>query len=142
VDDGTLHGVSWGSRRFYRWTVGPDGRVTSASDPPAALRRLNPSHYVDYQDCKYAGAHRMICGGVADLRRPGDALPARLGGLDVVDLMDGRPRHQVPVLLWTAGGLPMTQNAAWFEPSGTGLRAWFVPEDGKATMYGYHVEVR
>ena len=23
TDDNTLHGVSWGSRRFYRWTLGP-----------------------------------------------------------------------------------------------------------------------
>ena len=66
----------------------------------------------------------------------------RLGGLDVVDLRDGRPLHQVPVLLWTAGGLAMTQNAAWLEPSDRGVRAWFVPEDDAATLYVYDVNVR
>src|SRR3954463_13334739 len=30
TDDHTLHGVSWGSRRFYRWTLDDEGRVTNA----------------------------------------------------------------------------------------------------------------
>ena len=48
--DNTLHGASWGSRRFYRWTL--DGKGSASN---------NPSHYVDYQDCKYAGdgAHAL-----------------------------------------------------------------------------------
>ena len=29
----TLHGVSWGSRRFYRWTFDNDGKVNNASTP-------------------------------------------------------------------------------------------------------------
>ena len=33
TDDNTLHGVSWGSRRFYRWTR-RGGRVTNAATPP------------------------------------------------------------------------------------------------------------
>jgi hypothetical protein len=55
TDDRTLHGVSWGSRRFYRWTLGKDGTVTNADRRPESLRTLNPSHYLDYQDCKYLG---------------------------------------------------------------------------------------
>ncbi|PYQ93217.1 MAG: hypothetical protein DMF97_20380, partial [Acidobacteria bacterium] len=53
TDDNTLHGVSWGSRRFYRWTLGSDGRVTNAHVPPEVLSTANTSHYLDYQDCKY-----------------------------------------------------------------------------------------
>src|SRR6185295_3972760 len=53
TDDHTLHGVSWASRRFYRWTLGDGGRVTNAGTPPEKLRTLNTSHYLDYQDCKY-----------------------------------------------------------------------------------------
>src|SRR6185295_1001642 len=55
TDDNTLHGVSWGSRRFYRWTLGNDGRVTNADTAPEKLLTLNTSHYLDYQDCKYLG---------------------------------------------------------------------------------------
>jgi Family of unknown function (DUF6454) len=147
TDDNTLHGVSWGSRRFYRWTLGRNGTVTNADIPPEKLRTLNTSHYVDYQDCKYAGRRRMLCTGVTELRQPGAATPFRLGGMDLVDLEDGRPLHQVPVLLWTAGGLDLTHNPVWIEPfdsaqggtSGAGLRAYFMPEDDTSTLYIYDV---
>jgi hypothetical protein len=163
TDENTLHGISWGSRRFYRWTLDAGGRVTNAHAPPATLRTLNPSHYVDYQDCKYAGGRRMLCTGVTEMRQTPDASPFRLGGIDLVNLADGRPVHQVPVLLWTAGGLDMTHNPVWIEPfdsqtntlaqgkplesaqgrpSATGLRAYFMPEDDKSTLYIYEVEAK
>jgi hypothetical protein len=129
VDDHTLHGVSWGSRRFYRWTLRGNGKG----------RTLNPSHYVDYQDCKYVGRRRMLCTGVTEIRQTADAAPFRLGGLDLVDLEDGRPLHQVPVLLWTSGGLDMTHNPVWIEASAAGLRAYFMPEDDRSTLYIYDV---
>src|SRR5438105_6121351 len=129
TDDNTLHGVSWGSRRFYRWTLDPAGRVTNGGEAPARLRTLNPSHYVDYPDCNYVGGRRMLCGGVTEIRgAPGVPL-FRLGGLDLVDLVDGRPLHQVPVLLWTASGFDMTHNPLWVEENVVGLRAYFMPED-------------
>jgi hypothetical protein len=140
TDDNTLHGVSWGSRRFYRWTLGNDGRVTNAAAPPEALRTLNPSHYLDYQDCKYAGSRRMLCTGVTEMRQTAEASPFRLGGIDLVDLGDGRPVHQVPLLLWTPGGLDMTHNPVWLEPTSTGLRGYFMPEDDTSTIYIYDVE--
>ncbi len=140
TDDRTLHGVSWGSRRFYRWTLDRGGRITNAGTPPERLRTLNPSHYVDYQDCKYVGSRRMLCSGVTEIRHKPDAPPFRLGGIDLVDLGDGRPVHQVPVLLWTAGGLDMTHNPAWLEPTATGLRAYFMPEDDASTLYEFEVD--
>jgi uncharacterized protein DUF6454 len=142
TDDNTLHGVSWGSRRFYRWTLGIDGRVTNAGTPPEKLRTLNTSHYLDYQDCKYLGGRRMLCTGVTEMRQTADAPPFRLGGIDLVNLADGRPLHQVPVLLWTAGGLDMTHNPVWIEPSEIGLRGYFMPEDDQSTLYIYDVEAK
>ena len=134
TDDRTLHGVSWGSRRFYRW---------SDENPRAApTSTLNPSHYIDYQDCKYAGAHRMLCSGVAEMRDAAQQALVRLGGIDLIDLAAARPIHQVPVPLWTKGGLPMTQNPMWLEPTATGLRGYFIPEDDVSTLYMYDVEVR
>jgi Family of unknown function (DUF6454) len=130
TDDHTLHGVSWGSRRFYRWTLGGAGKG----------RTFNTSHYLDYQDCKYAGRRRMLCTGVTEIRQTADAAPFRLGGIDLVDLDDGRPLHQVPVLLWTAGGLDMTHNPVWLEPSAAGLRGYFMPEDDTSTLYVYDVD--
>jgi hypothetical protein len=142
TDDHTLHAVSWGSRRFYRWALGPDGRVTNAAASPETVRRLNTSHYLDYQDCKYAGNHRMLCTGVTEMRQRPDAPPFRLGGIDLVDLRDGRPLHQVPVLLWTPGGLDMTHNPVWLEGTRTGLRGYFMPEDDTSTLYVYEASLK
>jgi len=129
TDADMVHGVSWGSRRFYRWT--PAGEARGVTE--------NTSHYVDYQDCKYAGRHRMLCTGVTEIRQTPEAAPFRLGGIDLVSLEDGRPLHQVPVLLWTAAGLDMTHNPVWIEPDAAGLRAYFMPEDDRSTLYTYDV---
>ena len=142
TDDRTLHGVSWGSRRFYRWVLDTAGMVTNADAPPERLRTLNPSHYVDYQDCKYAGGRRMLCSGVTEIRAAPGASPFRLGGIELVDLRDGRPVHQVPVLLWTPGGMDMTHNPVWLEATAGGLRAYFMPEDDRSTLYIYDVDAR
>lgn len=136
TDDRSLHGVSWGSRHFYRWPLEPDGTVTNAA---AALKTPNRSHYVDYQDCRYAGGGRMLCTGVADFRPTPNAPPLRLGGLDLVDLRDGRPLHQIPLPLWTGGGVPMAQNPVWLESSDQGIRGYFMPEDDRSTLYIFEV---
>ena len=78
-DANVLHAVSWGSRWFYRFALDSRGRATNAAEPPATLRTANPSHYVDYQDCKYAGRRRMVCTGIADVPRGGMRTAADAG---------------------------------------------------------------
>ncbi|MBZ6079272.1 DUF6454 family protein [Microvirga puerhi] len=142
TDDNSIHGVSWGSRRFYSWPLGQDGKPTNANETPEKLRTLNTSHYLDYQDCKYAGGHRMLCSGVTEMRVTTEGPLFRLGGLDLVSLTDGRPLFQTPVLLWTASGFDMTHNPVWMEVSDAGLRGYFMPEDDKSTLYIYETEVK
>jgi len=142
TDDKSLHGVSWGSRRFYRWALDANGKPTNASENPEKLRALNTSHYLDYQDCKYVGKSRMLCSGVTEMRITPEAAPFRLGGLDLVNLADGRPIFQTPVLLWTASGFDMTHNPVWMEASDAGIRGYFMPEDDKSTLYIYDAEVK
>ncbi len=142
TDDKSLHGVSWGSRRFYRWPVDANGKPINANESPEKLRALNTSHYLDYQDCKYVGASRMLCSGVTEMRMTPEATPFRLGGLDLVNLADGRPLFQTPVLLWTAGGMDMTHNPVWMEASDAGIRGYFMPEDDKSTLYIYEAEAK
>lgn len=132
TDDRSLHGVSWGSRTFYRWPLSRDGRVVNR----AAQRTPNPSHYVDYQDCKYAGQHRMLCTGVSEYRVSPEAEPFRLGGIELVSLRDRRPLHQVPLSSWIRG-LDLTHNPAWLETTDTGVRGYFVPEDDNSILYVY-----
>ena len=142
TEDGTLHGVSWGSRRFYRWKLDVHRRLANVVTRGKPQFTMNPSHYVDYQDCKYAGQHRMVCTGLAELRPSPGGAAFRLGGLDLIDLRDGRPIHQVPVPLWTENGLDMTHNPTWFEAVNGKLRAYFMPEDNTSTVYVYDVEVK
>jgi hypothetical protein len=144
TETNTLHGVSWGSRRFYRWTLDASGRATNASEPPERLRTLNPSHYIDYQDCHFLGDHRMLCGGLTEYRRTPDAPMFALGGVDIVDLTSGRAVFQVPTLLWTERGNAMNRNPFWAEvrdvAGAAGLRFYFIPEDdADSRLYVYDV---
>lgn len=136
----SLHGVSWGSRRFYAWPLGADGRITNADVPAETLRVMNPAHYIDYQDCHYAGQARMLCSGLNAYKVAPDAAPFRLGGLELVDLKENRPVWQVPVELWAPSGLPMTQNPAFIEAKDGGLRAYFMPDDDKSTLFVYEAQ--
>jgi hypothetical protein len=115
---GHLHGVSWGSRRLYTWTT--SGRRLA--------REANPSHFVDYQDCDYAGGRTMVCGGIAGLTGPGGA-PFELGGLALVDLRTNEVLHEGPVQEWSPGGHVVTRNPVALERTRTGLRLYAGPDD-------------
>ena len=141
ADDRSLHGVSWGSRRYYRWPLGIDGRVGNVDVAPEKLRVANRAHYIDYQDCKYLGRREMLCSGLTNYQVKPDAPRFALGGIEIVDLSTNLAIHQVPIQLWTASGFPMTQNPVWLEPTAKGLRAYFMPEDGRSTLYIYEVDV-
>ena len=142
TDDGTLHGVSWGSRRLYKWTLGRDGKVTNAGVAPEKLRVANRSQYIDYQDCHYVGGRRMLCSGLNNYRMKADGPAFPLGGLELVDLKTDQAIWQVPVELWSPSGKPMTQNPFWVEASDNGLRAYFMPDDDKSTLFVFEAAVK
>jgi hypothetical protein len=136
----TLNAVSWGSRRFYAFTLDDKGQVTNADVDRGQLAKLNPSHYIDYQDCKYLGDSEMLCGGLTNYQIKKDGPKFALGGLEIVSLTTSQPVYQIPLQLWTEAGLPMTQNPFWIEPTDKGLMAYFSPEDDKSTIYIYDVQ--
>jgi Family of unknown function (DUF6454) len=142
IDDKTLHGVSWGSRRIYKWTLGGDGKVTNTDTPPDKLRVPNRSHYIDYQDCHYLGGRRMLCSGLNNYRLVADGPVFPLGGLEIVDLKTDQAVYQVPVELWAPSGKPMTQNPFWVEATESGLRAYFMPDDDNSTLFVYEAAVK
>jgi hypothetical protein len=140
VHKGTLHGVSWGSRRLYTWRVGGKGdqaHVVSSGWVP------NPQFYIDYQDCHYQGVEYMLCGGVGGYATPLGNIA--FGGLDLVDLRSARLEHQIPVNLFVDEGagpnpdLALTHNAFWLEPLDTGsILAYFMTEsDNQADLLVY-----
>jgi len=134
-----LHGVNWGSRRFYRWRLPSAGSATASGVEPVLPPRDNPSHYVNYQDCKFVGRQRMLCTGLAELGSDKDSPGVPIGGLDLLSLVDGRPLRQVPVTIRTAAGHVLTRNPSFFEATPVGLLAYFMPEDDQATILVYRI---
>ena len=134
-ETGRLHGVSWGSRRFYDWNLARGGR---ASKPQVFDNRAN---YIDYQDCHLLGGRQMLCSGLASYRSSASAPAFNLGGWEIVDLTGHRPVWQAPVQLWTPAGRAMTQNPAFVEATPTGLRAYFMPDDNRSTIFVYDIAV-
>ncbi|WP_211239577.1 DUF6454 family protein [Jiangella gansuensis] len=119
ADTGHVHGVSWGSRRFYTWTA--RGQVLDRVD--------NESHYVDFQDCAAVGAGSAVCTGLVEYRNP-DGVRFDLGGIAVVDLREGTVGHEVPVTTVSANRHVVTRNPVHLEVDGDVLRMWAAPDDG------------
>ncbi len=142
TDDGTLHAVTWGARRFYSWAVSDLANVKMTDAVPLEQATMNVGHYIDYQDCHYVGGQEMLCTGVASYDPPGDVPTFRLGGFELVNLTDNRPVHQVPLPLWSPSGLPMTQNPFWMEAIDGGVRGYFMPDDDKSTLFIYEAKSR
>ncbi|MFK7848447.1 MAG: DUF6454 family protein [Rhodothermales bacterium] len=139
TDGQTLHGVSWGSRTFYTWTLNENQAVTNAAVKPAMLQEPNPSHYVDYQDCMYAGDQLGICSGLATYYN--GQVRFALGGLELVDLENGLPVHQVPFPFWTETGQSMMQNPVALELNEQVLRLYAMPEDNQSRLFIYETRI-
>ena len=133
-----LVGVSWGSRRFYRWKLGEDEAVPVAADMPVEM--LNGNHYVDYQDGQIlAGTPWALFGGVSGLGGDGTSALV-LGGLELVDVWEMRAVHQLPVMLKATGGQSMPRNPFAVRTTAKGLRFYFVPEDDSSALHVYDIE--
>lgn len=134
LSSGILWGTNWGSRDFYKWKINKDGQVQT----PFYERKPNPSFYVDYQDCHRVGNGRILCSGLRSYDSGVGTF--RLGGLDLIDLSDLRPVHQLPVNLYSDSGRVLTNNPVWLEVLGNALRAYFVPDDDEGSvLYVYDI---
>lgn len=120
-ETGHLVGQSWGSRRFYDWTVG--GRQKGFW--------LNENHFLDYQDCEYVVSRKALCSGVTGLpAQPGAATGYELGGLVMIDLRDRhRILHEVPLQQWSTAGHVITRNPTDLDADGTHLTLYAAPDD-------------
>ena len=141
VHGGTMHGVSWGSRRLYTWRL--KGPKRGAFQVKQSHWVANAEAYIDYQDCHYQGVEYMLCGGVGGYSTPFGSIA--FGGLDLVDLRRARPAHQVPVNGFVDEGrgpnpgLALSHNAFWAEPVGNrSMRVYFMTEtDNQAQLLVY-----
>jgi hypothetical protein len=137
-DMNTLHGISWGSRKFYKWQLDNNGNVRMPLPAPKDAATINHAFYIDYQDNQFIGGQQMLYTGLSVYKRSG-AQALALGGLEIVDLDKGLAVHQVPVQLWSpVTGAAMTQNPSFFEllPDNR-IRGYFMPDDNESTIYVY-----
>ena len=115
-----ISGVSWGSRKLFTWNS--QGRLLGTGS--------NPSHFIDYQDCEYAGAGHQLCSGVTGLKTA-EGTPFELGGLALTELSSGRVIHEVPFQKFSTAGHSMTRNPVALESEGDVLRLFAAPDDGE-----------
>jgi Family of unknown function (DUF6454) len=123
--NGDLVGWSWGSRRFYRWSV--DGALLAA--------RVNPSFFVDHQDCQWLG-DRLLCAGVAEVGLANGA--GWLGGLGLLEVGDLQMEREVPFPMYSPEtGRVGTHNPIWSEVQGNQLIVHVLPDDGRGVLRAY-----
>lgn len=123
---GDLVGWSWGSRRFFRWTV--DGTLVSAE--------TNPGFFVDHQDCQWLESGHLLCGGVSSL--PLANGPGWLGGIGLLDVETLQMVREVPFPLYpTPSGRVGTHNPIWSEVVGDQLVVHLLPDDGVGAILSY-----
>lgn len=126
---GVIYGVNWGSRRFYAWTLTGE-RLWVAE---------NPSFYIEYQDCKWAGSGWAVCSGLESYTVPGKGR-LELGGVEILDVTARRPVRQIPVPLYSEKGRVMTQNPFAFEVREGVTTFYFVPDDDESVLYEWQLQ--
>ncbi len=119
VERDVLYGGSWGSRRLYSWT--PDGLEVD--------RWENPSSFVDYQDCQYVSPGVIVCSGIAVMPLPSGEL-YELGGIALVDMVNRRILHELPVAQFSDAGHVVTRNPFAVTVDDGALRVHVAPDDG------------
>ncbi len=124
--DGDLVGWSWGSRRLYRWSA--DGRLLAD--------RVNPSFFVDLQDCQWLASGHLLCGGVAEVGLSSGR--GWLGGLGLLGVADLVMQREVPFPIYaSASGRVATHNPLWSEVLDDHLIVHLLPDDGIGTIVSY-----
>lgn len=132
---GRIAGMNWGSRTSYSFPLA-DRCTTQGSDDYVA-RVDNPSHFVDYQDCKLLTETSALCSGVSNL---GDG-EYRLGGLALVDVATMRPLHEVPVTLGSEQGTRMTMNPFDVAVVDGKLTFYWAPDQHNTSLYTYQADI-
>lgn len=124
--DGDLVGWSWGSRRFYQWSV--EGHLQNV--------RVNPGFFVDHQDCQWLDTGHLLCGGVAELGL--STGPGWLGGLGLLNVDSMLMEREVPFPIYSsASGRVATHNPLWAETRNGQLIVHLLPDDGISAILSY-----
>ncbi|KAF7553386.1 hypothetical protein G7Z17_g3676 [Cylindrodendrum hubeiense] len=136
--DNTITALNWGGRHATTWDL-DDAKASGDVKPTSTVR--NPSHFVDYQDCKwlgysklYEGKSVMLCSGVATVGG------YNLGGLALVDVATMTPLAEVPIALESSLGVRLTQNPMDVSVEDGKLRFYWMPDQHTSTLYIYEAQ--
>jgi hypothetical protein len=136
---GRLVTLNWGSRAGSSWRIPPRPRLAGFARPRSVV--LNPSHFVDYQDCKYLGPvprerhPLMLCGGITQYGT------FQLGGLALLDTKTLAPVWEVPITLLSPAGNVVTRNPIDVDVVAGRLRLYLAPDDDATTVFTYEADM-
>ncbi|KAM0325038.1 hypothetical protein ACHAQA_007575 [Verticillium albo-atrum] len=137
----TLTTLNWGGREGSIWSLDRTAPPLPEFAPPKR-KVTNPSHWVDYQDCKFLGYTKaygdravMLCSGIARL-----VDGVEVGGVAVVDALTLVPLMEVPITMRTDSGVLVTKNPVEVDVVDGRMQLYFLPEEGHSTLYVYEAE--
>jgi hypothetical protein len=131
--------LNWGSRAASSWRIRRHPRLNVFTHPLSVV--LNPSHFVDYQDCKYLGRvpreprPLMLCGGITQYGT------FQLGGVALLDTRTLSPVWEVPITLLSPAGNVITRNPIDVAVVDGKLRIYVAPDDDATTVFTYEAEM-
>ncbi|KAM0276522.1 hypothetical protein ACHAQH_006671 [Verticillium albo-atrum] len=137
----SLTTLDWGGREGSIWSLEKTNPPPPKFVPPER-RVTNPSHWIDYQDCKFLGHAKMyegrgvmLCSGIAKL-----ADEVEVGGIAIVDALTLVPLMEVPITMRTNNGVLVTKNPVEVDVVDGLMHLYFLPEEGHSTLYVYAAE--
>lgn len=131
--------LNWGSRAGSSWRIPHRPQLDGFAQPLSVVR--NPSHFVDYQDCKYLGRvpeHRnplMLCGGITQYGT------FQLGGIALLDTKTLSPVWEVPITTLSPAGNVVTRNPIDVDVVHGKLRVYLAPDDNATTVLTYEAQL-
>jgi Family of unknown function (DUF6454) len=131
--------LNWGSRAASSWAIRPRSWLHGFAQPLSVVR--NPSHFVDYQDCKYLGRvpdqrhPLMLCGGITQYGT------FQLGGVALLDTETLAPVWEVPMTILSPAGNVVTRNPIDVDVVGGKLRLYVAPDDDATTVFTYEAQL-
>lgn len=143
VATGDVLTLNWGARSASLWNLRYTPVPLPGFTPPRAVVK-NPSHYTDYQDCKFLGRSQrygfrsvMLCGGITGGLYDGNT---SIGGVALVDMQTMVPLYEVPLTMVSDGGNLVTKNPMDAAIVDGKLRFFFLPDEHNSTLYVYQPE--
>ncbi len=138
VDDTARHRLvtlNWGSRAGSSWRIPHRPWLDGFTQPLSIVP--NPSHFVDYQDCKYLGRvprqphPLMLCGGITQYGA------FQLGGIALIDTRTLAPVWEVPITTLSPAGNVVTRNPIDVDVVDGKLRVYLAPDDNATSVFTY-----